>query len=315
MQKFSSGGPALQCILDFNVTHHVEFGTQVIVSGSSPSLGQWNLSKAIKLRWKQGDCWIGRVQCNLELDYAHLNNLEFKFVETHDSGQAEQWENGNNRIISDVLVQMEKFKKECNSEESVRVIVKNIAAWEQHDATVSTLFVPIRKKSKAVVVLGRKLLPNGEASHILKGRMVVASKVFMTECNVNNDLMLVTGGKVTSGVGVLSEAEVMQQLAIKEGVKKSQTILEDQSMNLIENALYSKDLLEEQGIESIIVITSDFHMARSLKVFQAVLGSSFLLDSREDHPTLSEEEKNTTAKVEAIMGPKLKEHLAAYIGN
>ncbi len=49
-----------------------------------------------------------------------------------------------------------------------------------------------------------------------------------------------------------SEAEMMRNLAVNEGIPNERIILEDQAMNTIENATNSKEIAELQGITSIV---------------------------------------------------------------
>ena len=52
------------------------------------------------------------------------------------------------------------------------------------------------------------------------------------------------------------------------GVPTEALWLESESRNTYENALYSAEILEEQGIEEIVLVTSAFHMPRSVAIFE-----------------------------------------------
>lgn len=144
--------------------------------------------------------------------------------------------------------------------------------------------------AKAVVVLGKKLLADGSASAILMNRVGFACDVFRKNCGPN-DVVILTGGKV--GCGMRSEAEVMRDLILGneagdhavvhfgedggktvcdfKGVREHQVVVEDTARTTIENAFLIRELLEERGISEVLLVTDDFHMARSAYVFRTVM--------------------------------------------
>jgi uncharacterized SAM-binding protein YcdF (DUF218 family) len=123
-------------------------------------------------------------------------------------------------------------------------------------------------QEKVIIVLGEKLLDNGGPSTILESRITTTCDYIKSHPEVK--LVLFTGGKVSSGYHK-SEAEVMNDLATAKGLTL-ETIIEDQASNTFANAFYSRDILKERfkGEEfNIILITSDFHLVRALKIFEA----------------------------------------------
>ena len=86
--------------------------------------------------------------------------------------------------------------------------------------------------------------------------------------------LLFTGGVTTD---VISEAEKMKQLAMQNGVNEEDIILEEKSRYTVENFGYSVKLLEKlksEGkvqIDSVAIITSDFHLTRSYHLFRKFL--------------------------------------------
>lgn len=52
------------------------------------------------------------------------------------------------------------------------------------------------------------------------------------------------------------------------GVPRHAIWLESKSLNTYENALYSRQILEEKGIRRILLVTSAFHMPRSVALFE-----------------------------------------------
>lgn len=64
------------------------------------------------------------------------------------------------------------------------------------------------------------------------------------------------------------EAEVMASLLQIMGVPKKALWLESRSRNTQENATESRKILEQQGIHSIILVTTALHMPRSVRLFE-----------------------------------------------
>ena len=85
--------------------------------------------------------------------------------------------------------------------------------------------------------------------------------------------ILITGGQGLNPVNPQSEAELLQRFLIMTGMPKADIWIEDQSKNTAQNALFTKDFLEQKGIDSnqeFILITSAFHMYRAKGCFDKV---------------------------------------------
>ena len=79
---------------------------------------------------------------------------------------------------------------------------------------------------------------------------------------------------MTGGTGSLlqnepTEVVFAEKELIRNGVKKEDIIFEDKSRNTIENAIFSKSILDSlKEKQPYVLITSALHMPRSLKVFE-----------------------------------------------
>jgi uncharacterized SAM-binding protein YcdF (DUF218 family) len=122
--------------------------------------------------------------------------------------------------------------------------------------------------SDAIVVLGGNIhMPNrrhgksgliDESDRLLQAlRLYRAGKASVLVC---------TGGGGTSED--LSEARVMSRLLQEWGVPAEAILLEEQSLNTRENALYSYPILKARGIRHILLVTSAIHMPRAAAVFK-----------------------------------------------
>ncbi len=84
------------------------------------------------------------------------------------------------------------------------------------------------------------------------------------------DTLLVTGGDASVFSPPNSATSAANMLALLQilGVPETAVIQEHRSLNTYENALYSKPLLEEIEAEKILLVTSAFHMPRSVAIFE-----------------------------------------------
>lgn len=67
-----------------------------------------------------------------------------------------------------------------------------------------------------------------------------------------------------------SEAAFIKKNLIDLGVPREDLFIEDQSRNTIENAEYSKEILNQMGLSNskIVLVTSSFHMQRARVIFE-----------------------------------------------
>ena len=80
--------------------------------------------------------------------------------------------------------------------------------------------------------------------------------------------ILVSGGKVLETTG--SEADIAKVILMGLGVPADKIIVENQSLNTTENAKYTEILLGQYGFIQPILVTSAFHMERSVLQFGKV---------------------------------------------
>ncbi len=64
-----------------------------------------------------------------------------------------------------------------------------------------------------------------------------------------------------------SEAEVAKRILLSLGVNEKDIFMEGKSKDTFENAKYVKELSDKHGINRIVLITSAFHMKRSMLLF------------------------------------------------
>ena len=107
-----------------------------------------------------------------------------------------------------------------------------------------------------------------------------------------------------------TEAQVMADRIIAAGIDPSRVFLEDRSRDTLSNAAYvAQRYLSKITPRPIVIVTSPFHMARSLATFELVLGPAWPLEAypsgpgpREDAHAVTEERYlgNTRARLAGV---------------
>lgn len=79
-----------------------------------------------------------------------------------------------------------------------------------------------------------------------------------------------------------SEARILARQLVLWGISPSRLILEERARNTHENALYSREIAIDRGFANVVIVTSAFHMPRSIECFTAVdfPVDSFITDYR-----------------------------------
>jgi uncharacterized SAM-binding protein YcdF (DUF218 family) len=65
------------------------------------------------------------------------------------------------------------------------------------------------------------------------------------------------------------EANAMREFLVDLGVPRKAILIESRSRNTRENAVYTRELMRESGIERVFLVTSALHMPRALGTFRA----------------------------------------------
>jgi len=122
--------------------------------------------------------------------------------------------------------------------------------------------------SLCIVVMGFGLNADGSIRPELEDRLEVALSFAM---QYPNAYVLVTGGQ-TGAVDGITEAGQMAAWLQEKGLRKSRMIQENQSLSTTANAVNSYKLLTRaySQVNSIALVTSDYHIAQSSAMFAAV---------------------------------------------
>lgn len=106
--------------------------------------------------------------------------------------------------------------------------------------------------------------------------------------------ILISGGLGFDPIHPKSEAESLAEFLMWAGVKKSDLILETKAVNTRENALFTRQVLDQAGFlpmteANLLLITSAFHMKRAKACFQktGLYPDTFPVDYYASEPRLS----------------------------
>jgi uncharacterized SAM-binding protein YcdF (DUF218 family) len=132
--------------------------------------------------------------------------------------------------------------------------------------------------NSVVVVLGAASTNDGKASPCLTRRTLSGCSYALEK---EDAALLLCGGR-TNAHHALKEADIMADLAIGDGFPEDRIVREAQSRNTLENTIFAKRIIKENGWDNIYVVTDPIHIPRAKMVFK-VLGvkAQFLKTHRE----------------------------------
>jgi SanA protein len=117
---------------------------------------------------------------------------------------------------------------------------------------------PLEKRD-AVIVLGARVMPDGEMSTTLLHRVQTALEVYR---GGHAKLIIACGAQGRDEPE--SEAGAMARWLVERGVPAADVVVEDRSTDTIENLKNARALMEARGLKTAIIVTSDYHVTRAL---------------------------------------------------
>jgi len=129
--------------------------------------------------------------------------------------------------------------------------------------------IPKDPKGDVIIVLGGgvydhvpDLSGTGFPNRDSLGRLVTAARLQ----KIMKTHVIVASGQVNAQRG--AEAPIAKRILIDLGIPRDKIIMESKSRDTIENARYTRTLCRKSGFTTPIVVTSAYHMKRSLLSFQ-----------------------------------------------
>ena len=83
--------------ITFEINYKTKFGEEIGILGNIDYLGNWNTNKVFKLKWTNGNLWVGSIYINEDnlIDFS----FEFKFILLYHN-KIIKWQSGINNIFS-----------------------------------------------------------------------------------------------------------------------------------------------------------------------------------------------------------------------
>lgn len=103
---------------------------------------------------------------------------------------------------------------------------------------------------------------SGHLSGFAANRLITSAELYK-KLNIP---IIITGGQVFKNTG--READVAENILINMGIPKDKLLVEDQSLNTAQNAKFTKVILDKNNFKRPILVTSAFHMERSVIQFK-----------------------------------------------
>jgi uncharacterized SAM-binding protein YcdF (DUF218 family) len=90
-------------------------------------------------------------------------------------------------------------------------------------------------------------------------------------------VIISAGVKVLEGGKLMAEADVMYQQALALGLPPEVIILERQSQSTVENAIYTRQICNQNHYNSVLLVTSAYHSRRAKRIFHEIYGANIAL--------------------------------------
>ncbi|GAA0476972.1 ElyC/SanA/YdcF family protein [Alkalibacterium indicireducens] len=166
------------------------------------------------------------------------------------SGDDEAFEEGFNRLA-------EMDEERADDYQALMDSIEEIKDTEFNTEAPDTL----PEENHTFITLGYALSDEGEMEETLIERLNVTLEA--AEAYPNSHL-IVTGGVPKAGN---TEAELMVEWLIDNGIDEERISRDPLATDTVENALFSMDIVQNEGFEDITLITSASHMRRALVTF------------------------------------------------
>jgi len=126
-----------------------------------------------------------------------------------------------------------------------------------------------------IIVLGRRLDDGGQPGGLFLRRLDKALEVYHEKKATGlRPRIIVTGGDV--GRYGITEAQAGRTYLLEEaGVPSEDLVVEEQSLDTVSNAVYTKLLLLQSGCRTPVVVSSCYHIPRVSFIFSHILGGEF----------------------------------------
>lgn len=169
---------------------------------------------------------------------------------------------------------------------------------------------------KTIIVLGGGIKDDGSLPEEAKKRVEKGVELFK-----EGDSLIMSGkwSFLEEKTFSTTEAQAMKAYALILGISEKNIFLEEQSQDTLGNAYFCKRIVEKQGWDCLIVVTSKFHEKRASFIFERAFGKKIEFATTPSLEREKEEQvllKFTKDKLEKRTFPSLiEEDHPAYAKN
>ncbi len=114
-----------------------------------------------------------------------------------------------------------------------------------------------------IIILGAAVWPSGP-SPVLQARTEHGLNIYAQGLG---DYFILSGGL---GLHPPTEAEAMNQELLERNIEPNSIFLEKRSTSTMENLMYSKQIMSEQGFKTAVIVTDPFHIKRALLIAEDI---------------------------------------------
>lgn len=114
-----------------------------------------------------------------------------------------------------------------------------------------------------IIVLGGGVTTDCHLDASMQSRMDTAIQLFQLK---KASKIILTGGPQDRR-GRCLESEAMRQYALAQGIEETVLLKESLSLNTYQNAFNTVKIMEQKGMKSALIVTTDFHSKRANNIF------------------------------------------------
>lgn len=118
------------------------------------------------------------------------------------------------------------------------------------------------QESDVIIVLGAGVQRNNQPGPALIRRSEQAAEIWQKGFASH---IICSGG--TPGESRRSEADACREILLKSGVPPAAVLLEDRSRSTEENAFYTRQVMDEHGWKTAVVVSDGYHLLRATWLF------------------------------------------------
>ena len=119
-------------------------------------------------------------------------------------------------------------------------------------------------RSTVIVILGAAVWPGGKPSPTLRRRTLHASSLYKQK---RGKKIIASGGL---GAHPPTEAQAMKEILLEDGVDEKDIILDEKSLSTFDSARNVRKILRQNDYGEVILVTSSYHVVRSLLAFRSL---------------------------------------------